>query len=231
MTAQATLRLVRAPVLLALAGVLVACSGEARKGAAAGSASDAVAGSGRDAAPAAAPAAMPDSAASLSGDVAPELPPLPPPPATEAGRDSLRDALVEGGLSLPAGGRRALVRELGEPDSVSREPRPNRHVPGQVDTVYTLYYPGLRAEYYDVARGRSLASSAVVRDNRYLAGTPLRIRMTRAEVEDRLGPPQRDRDGDPVYTCARCGGAEDSVVLHYDARDRLEAVEFAYYVD
>src|SRR5690554_3452000 len=56
-------------------------------------------------------------------------------------------------LHLAASDAEALLRRLPKSARAETEPVENRHVPGQIDTLRTLAYDGLRIQLYEAADG------------------------------------------------------------------------------
>ena len=164
-----------------------------------------------------------------------------PPPGsrvTGAGSDARRapaasaDAFVLSGL-VPLGGSRAEIRAaLGEPADSSREVVPNRHVPGVMDTLIVLDYPGLAIHLHRPGGegAGDMVSGVTVRDERWLSFSSPTLGSTIEELEARLGAPA-EVDGDGfTYRCSGCEMAETSV--HFLILDgRVREIRFLYYVD
>ena len=58
--------------------------------------------------------------------------------------DSLRDDLVEHGLLVLDGPRKAVIAQLGQPDSIHSQTEQSRYNPAQTDSTIDVFYPGLQ---------------------------------------------------------------------------------------
>ena len=124
-----------------------------------------------------------------------------------------------------------VVERFGEPDSRTASPTPNRHVPGQTDSIVTLEYrEGLRIRFYSVTGGDALLQSATVSSPGIVDLGPVDVGTSWDAVRATLGPPSGRREGDPYYACADCPAAENPVFFEL-ADDVVEAVRYTYYVD
>ena len=118
---------------------------------------------------------------------------------------------------------------VGVPDSVRSEPVPNRHVPGQTDSLITQFRPGLEVELYRTAPGAQFVQRIDVRSNRWLTVGP-GISSSITDVTDSFGAPAESTDSSLAYTCHACGPVEEPITFY--VRDlRVHRVRFAYYVD
>lgn len=125
--------------------------------------------------------------------------------------------------------RDSLVRKFGTPDSIGSEVIPNRHVPGVVDTIFTLYYSGLVATVHKPGGGHDMLSAAVISHNRYLR-TPV-IGVTATDVAKAYGSPDWSSDSSITYNCVgSCIAVEDPVEFIF-AGSRVRRVRLSYYVD
>jgi hypothetical protein len=180
-------------------------------------------------------------ALTVLGAVAACGPPAPaeqPGPRGGGGQESARrpaasaDELVLSGL-VPLGDTRVEMRAaLGEPSDSSREVVPNRHVPGVMDTLIVLEYPGLAIHIHRPGGegAGDLVSRVDVRDARWLRFSRPTIGSTIEELEGLLGPPA-EVDGDGfTYSCSSCEMAETSVQFLI-GENRVREVRFFYYVD
>jgi hypothetical protein len=142
------------------------------------------------------------------------------------------DAFVLMGL-LPPGDDRATIRAaLGEPTDSAREVVPNRHVPGVMDTLIVLEYPGLAVHLHrpGLEDAGDLLSEVEVTDPRWLRYARPSIGTELSELESLLGRPT-EIDGDGfTYSCGSCEMAETSVEFVI-AGNRVTRVRFLYYVD
>ncbi len=135
----------------------------------------------------------------------------------------------DGALAVDASDRSALRNRLGPPDSSAAEPTPNRHVPGQVDSVVAVYYRDLAVELYRTASGVELLQGVDVTANRWLRFAP-GIGATVDDLRSELGEPVETTDSTLVFLCTDCGPVEEPMTFFL--RDgRVWRVRFAYYVD
>lgn len=143
--------------------------------------------------------------------------------------DSARDDFVRNGLAPPVGTVADLRGALGSPDRVEVEEIANRHRPEQTDSVITLSYPGLTAEFYRV-RGRDLPLAVRVTESRHLAREWIRIGMGWEDARGVLGEARSEGEGAYSYDCGSCMGADEPVF--FEVRDgRVVAIVFTFYVD
>jgi len=143
--------------------------------------------------------------------------------------DSLRDDLVEHGLRVLHGPRKAVIAQLGQPDSIRSQTEQNPDTPAQTDSTVDLFYPGLRLGYYVVAEqpNRDILQYADVWDNRYLKYPEIGVGASAAAVVNALGEPG-ERTGDTYsYDCGRCIGPETPVYFHLVGG----RVKYTFYVD
>jgi hypothetical protein len=117
---------------------------------------------------------------------------------------------------------------LGEPDSATAEEIPNRHVPGVMDTIFTIYYTDLSARFHRPGGGGDLLSMVQVADNRHLR-YPV-IGSDLATVEGAFGPPDAVSDSSVTYRCTTCQAGDDPVELAL-VDGEVRRVRFNYYVD
>jgi hypothetical protein len=88
--------------------------------------------------------------------------------------------------------RRLLVRRLGPPRHVDERPIANQYVQGQVDTVRTLVYRGVKALVYDVtSESKSFLLRLSLSSPRYATPEGLRVGVSEREVIETIGPPTR----------------------------------------
>lgn len=153
--------------------------------------------------------------------------PEPAPPPVDP--DSARDDFVRNGLAPPVGTIAALRDALGSPDRVEVEEMANRHVPEQTDSILTLRYPGLMAEYYRV-RGRDLPLAFRVTESRHLARDWIRIGMRWEDARRILGEARDEGEGIYSYDCGSCMGADEPVFFEV-TEGRVAAIVFTFYVD
>lgn len=129
--------------------------------------------------------------------------------------------------------RAALRKAIGDPDSVRARSVPNPHDAAVTDSVLTLYYPGLSAQFYRAGYdGRELLSSLTISDDRYLRPeSPLRLGMAADEVRLVLGEPSRSDGGLLDYACTTCDAAGYDVLELRLARDQLQRITLRYWID
>lgn len=142
------------------------------------------------------------------------------------------DRVVEAGRAL--GTTEAEIRaRFGEPVDLVRADTTNAHT-GETDQVIRMRYPGLAFELYRVAAGdKELLMETTLEDHPAAETLPFRIGASRAEVEAYLGDPQQTSSaaGETIrLTYESTGPASDYVNLYFSG-DRLQTVEWAYYVD
>lgn len=159
---------------------------------------------------------------SVSG--ADSLATLPPP----AGELPDRSVFVDSALRVDARSRDALRAALGEPDSTAAEVVPNRHVPGVMDTIYTLHYPDLVARFHHPGGGGDLLAMVQVSNNRHLRYPVLGL--TVAAIDEAFGRPDEATDSSLTYYCTTCEAGDDPVQLVF-LDGELRRVRFGYYVD
>lgn len=152
------------------------------------------------------------------------------PDLSAASRDSLRDRFIRRGLAAIGETRREIRSVLGPPDSVAASAVPNRHVPGETDSIFHLHHDGLTARIHRVYDGRELLSQVAVRDDRHLREAIIGIGMPWREVRERIGEPAGRRDGAHVYECESCGVVEEPVLITV-RDDTVAEIRFTYYVD
>jgi len=127
----------------------------------------------------------------------------------------------------------AVRAALGQPDSVVTAPVPNRHDPAVTDSLSTLYYRGLRAEFFRAGYdGRELLSALDIFDDRYLRpDSPLRMGMAEAEVRLALGEPSTAAGGVLGYVCSSCDAAGNDVLELRLLRGQLQRITLRYWLD
>ena len=133
-----------------------------------------------------------------AGDPAPAA----PEPAAEP--DAVGPVEVRPGVRLDRilaahGDTGAFLAGLRPPRSTRTEPVENEHVAGQVDTVRTHVYDGLRIEAYEVAGGPTFVQAVTVTGGGYGTASGLAVGESRADLEAVLGPPVRQGGAAVVY--------------------------------
>lgn len=139
-----------------------------------------------------------------------------------------RVEFVSRGLAFEPESREQLRARLGPPDSVSRAMVPNRHVPGVMDTIYTLHYPELVARIHHPGGGGDLMSMVQVASNRHLRFPILGLSVDR--IDSAFGRPDEASDSSLVYYCTTCEAGNDPVEIVFVGGE-ARRVRFNYYVD
>ncbi|HLT46257.1 MAG TPA: hypothetical protein VK002_03440 [Rubricoccaceae bacterium] len=131
-----------------------------------------------------------------------------------------------------AGDDAALLARLAAPRRIEAEPFPNRHVPGQVDTLRTYVYDGLTLEFYEIATGGVLLQTVEVTGGVYETAEGLGVGSTRDEVEAVYTHSVGAEGGTVTYE--RPGTPErpnpPQVEVRYDG-DHVAAMTWRFYVD
>lgn len=148
------------------------------------------------------------------------------PGATAAAR---LQTYAERALVLESVTRAGMRERLGPPDSAHSVPTPNRHIPGQTDSIVTVYYPGLAVELYRTDRGAEFVQRADVSTDRWLNFAP-GIGSIAGAVAAALGEPSERTDSTLVFRCIPCSPVDEPITF-FLADDRVHRVRFAYYVD
>lgn len=87
---------------------------------------------------------------------------------------------------------RTLVQRLGTPRRVEREPIANQYVRGQMDTLRTLVYTGIKALVYDVTNEeKTFLVRLSVSSSQYTTPEGLSVGLREGDVIETLGPPTR----------------------------------------
>jgi hypothetical protein len=109
-------------------------------------------------------------------------------PPTDAVSQLIQQALRSDG-SISYNG---LVRQLGAPRRVETETVANQYVDGQIDTLRTLVYTGVRALVYDVTDDpKTFLVRLSLTSTQYVTPEGVRVGLDAAQVRDKLGPPTR----------------------------------------
>ena len=130
-------------------------------------------------------------------------------------------------LAVPAT-RAELRRAYGEPDSIFGTTEPNRHVPGAVDSLFSVYYQGLTAGLRTPSGARDMVEHVTVRDNRFLRYPHIGIGATPSDIVAALGEPTARVSMTLVYDC---GDATDQPVTFHLQTARVDSIQIHYYVD
>lgn len=139
-----------------------------------------------------------------------------------------RETFVRSALIAPARTRAGLRAQLGEPDSIVHQVVPNRHVPGAVDTLFTVHYPTLLVGLHRPGPGGELLSAVTVFSNEHLQWAV--IGAEGVQIEREFGPPDRRNDDGIGYDCRTCIAGNDPVEFVL-TDGRVRAVRFNFYVD
>lgn len=122
--------------------------------------------------------------------------------------------------------RADLRGALGAPDSVAASTEPNRHIPGAVDSLFTLAWPGLDLQLRVPPNGKELPVRLEATTNRALAHPWVGVAPER--VEAILGPATRRTQESLVYDCGL--GASQPVTFRL-AGGAVTGVVVSFYVD
>ena len=113
----------------------------------------------------------------------------------------------------------AFLQSLAPPRSERAEPVENEFIAGQIDTVRTRVYDGLRVEAYEVTDGPQFVQSVTVTDGGYGTSDGVAVGETRAALEAVLGPPATGPDvgrGGAVVYQTGAGPAPTTVEVVYE---------------
>lgn len=138
--------------------------------------------------------------------------------------------LLAAGFDPPPGvDSLAMLDRLAPPLRVEAEAVPNRHVRGQMDTLRTYVYDGLRFHVYAVSgSNKEILQGVTVTGSAYTTRDGLRVGSHRTEVEVALGPPARMEDRTAVYEFGQAAPTRLRIDYHSDVVERLE---WSFYVD
>ena len=139
-----------------------------------------------------------------------------------------RDLLFTGMLRLRPSSREEVLDAYGEPDRTTSQTVPNRHVPGETDTLVALHYPDAIVSFHIPGPGGELLSSVEVVDNRYLEYGL--IGSSIGQVEREIGAADEVGDSVAKYLCRSCIAGDDPVTLVVKGGE-IVRVRFDYYVD
>ena len=164
-----------------------------------------------------------------------EVPPMGNPPM--GGPDSLAGPGVPlSDILDPSVEGRALRERLSAPLREETEAVPNRHVPGQTDTLRTLHYDGLALQFYEVAGGPAFLQAVAVTGGVYETAEGLGVGSTRDAVEavytHSTGVEPTDEGN--VVTYERTDGPDDPTPTTLEVRyegDDVAAMTWRFYVD
>lgn len=121
-----------------------------------------------------------------------------------------------------------VLDDMNEPQSVDEEPRENRHIPNQTDTLRTLHYDGLDLRVYHVSDGKEILERVTVTSDVFETDDGLAVGMARSDVEALRGGPDERQDGTYVYDL----GGELPTMLHVVfSGEEVSQLEWRYPVD
>lgn len=121
-----------------------------------------------------------------------------------------------------------ILERLNDPQAIDREPRENRHVPNQIDTLKTYRYEGLHLRVYDVTDGKEILERVTVTSGAYETEDGLSVGITRSELELQRGEPDQRREDTYIYDL----GGELPTMLHVAlSGDTVSRLEWRYPVD
>jgi hypothetical protein len=124
--------------------------------------------------------------------------------------------------------RETVAARFGPPDSTITTVEPNRHVPDAVDSIFTVFYPGLMMSLRTPRGARDMATAVTVQDNRYLAYPHIGMHTPVERVVEVLGEPGRREDDALLYDC---GTAVEQPVSFRIEDGRVSRIDISYYVD
>lgn len=153
------------------------------------------------------------------------------PQADRKGRPGVSlDALIEAGIDRPPGTDSLPVLDrLRPPLRIEREPHENRHVRGQVDTLRTYVYRGMKFTVYEVAgASKEIMESLTVVDSRYETEKGLRVGLSREESEVLLDSPDQAQGDTLVY---ELGSPVPNFLRVSFEKNRISRLEWSFYVD
>ncbi|MGH7449540.1 MAG: hypothetical protein ACRELT_18335 [Longimicrobiales bacterium] len=143
--------------------------------------------------------------------------------AVPAGCDDLHNTILK---ATPT--RQTFGAAFGSPDSMIRSVEPNRHVPGALDSLFTVYYPGLAMSIRTPEAARDMATHVHIESNRYLAYPGIGIGTTPERLVDFLGDPS-ERDQEALTW--DCSEHVEQPVTFRIVGGRVHAIDITYYVD
>lgn len=121
-----------------------------------------------------------------------------------------------------------VLDRLNNPIRVEAEPRPNRHIPDQVDTLRTYHYTGLQFTVYDVTgSAKEIMQCIVVTDSAYATEAGVRVGMSPQQMRAALGAPDENTAEAYVYTLSGVAPSQLRIAFEEGAATRLE---WSFYV-
>ena len=112
---------------------------------------------------------------------------------------------------------------------MTHDTEPNRHVPQQVDTLWTLHYDGAEIRIR-TASGRDLTERVTVTDDRHLRFREPALGTHDSQLTHLLGDPHLYWDGHPQYLCAPEPGPEMPLTVFLE-EGRTTGIAWHFYVD
>ncbi|EMR01444.1 hypothetical protein [Cesiribacter andamanensis] len=121
-----------------------------------------------------------------------------------------------------------VLSRMPEAEVTRRQPQPNRHIPGQIDTLVTVKSDSSLFEFYSLAI-KDMLQSATLRKPGVAMGSGLEVGMTTDEVARRIPDLQQLRDM-PQSLIIRAEQTPVSLRLRF-RHNRLEYMQYEGYVD
>lgn len=153
------------------------------------------------------------------------------PTSEEARRPVVPLADLVGAATDRSSGQDALpvLDRLNDPIRVETEPRPNRHIPDQVDTLRTFHYAGLQFTVYDVTgSAKEIMQHIVVTDSTYTTDAGVHVGMSPPQVRAALGLPDENTAEAFVYNLSEVTPSQLHIAFEEGVATRLE---WSFYVD
>ena len=152
------------------------------------------------------------------------------PPSAAMSTDSGCVQFTRSGLKLSARSRAALQAEAGRPMTSHVTVEPNRHVPGQYDSIFQLQFgEGLKVQIRKPGPGSEMVEYVEVTKRKWLNFPYFQPGVGADKVIAAMGEPQRREGDNLVYTCG--GGEVENPVVFRIEDGNVEAIVFNYYVD
>lgn len=147
-------------------------------------------------------------------------------PPVDAVSQLIRTALqTDGSLT-----RETLVQRLGTPRQVKITPVANQYVEGQVDTLRTLVYTGMRALVYDVTNeSKTFLVRLSLSSTQYATPGGLRVGLNKEHALDQLGPPTRRKSEKGTLIYEERGPTPTSMVVQVRG-DRIVRIDWEFYL-
>lgn len=131
--------------------------------------------------------------------------------------------------------RHPFLDDLRQPARLEREAVENRHVQGQIDTIRTYYYEGLRLRVYDPSDGGGeIVTDVRIDSPGYDHPLDFDIGAPRAKVRESLGEPEEVRDSDLRYLIGDDEDAPAAAPNYLDVRiadGRVSRLTWRFYYD